>query len=300
MIIINRILVHQESVFQEDVTVLHSLHLVLSGRYAQLEGTLCIGGNHILAGIVHHVTVELERDALHRHRRAVVVDVAREHEVGVHPEVEVLRPVRVLIEGYRAAGVRSGIGAAVALTFNIYLIMAVGHTLAIDLIGQAAEFEVTGFIGIGRVSLGTRYDDLIGLAEHFETGHSRTVGHAHIAVDLTRHLASTHTGLAVDGSTFALVDALHLVVVGLLCEHRFILKEQLVQVGGYRVSPYCIVIVGMLAAQHAEEVVVAGRHFPEQRHAALAGLRRQFRNAAVVYEAVVLLLRCVNLDDGYH
>ena len=257
---VDGILVYQESVFQEDVTILYGLHIVLAGRYAQLEGTLRIGGNHLLAGIVHHVAVELERYALHRHRRAVIIDVTREDEVGVHPEVEVLCPVGVLVEGHRAACVGTSIGGGVfSIGHNPYHIMAIGLTLAIDMEGQIIKHKVAGVIGgcfVFRLSTGDGY--LVRLTFHYDAAYRSTVTHAHITLNHTRHGTATRTSLAVDGGSLALIDALHPVVVVLLCEYGLILVEQLVQVSGYRVGPCGIGIAGMLTAQYAEVVEVAG------------------------------------------
>ena len=58
------------------MTILHHLHLVLTLGYAQGEGTLRVGRDKLLAGIVNQLSVELERCTRHRHRGVAVVHIA--------------------------------------------------------------------------------------------------------------------------------------------------------------------------------------------------------------------------------
>ena len=69
-------MVLQETVIGKLVTFLHHLHLVLTLGYAQGEGTLRVGRDEMLAGIVNQLSVELERCTRHRHRGVAVVHIA--------------------------------------------------------------------------------------------------------------------------------------------------------------------------------------------------------------------------------
>ena len=75
------------------VSVLHSLHGVFTSGDAQFEGTLRVGGDDVLAGIVHQLSVEPERYAWNGNRGVAVIDVAGVDVISVEEEVEVLRPV---------------------------------------------------------------------------------------------------------------------------------------------------------------------------------------------------------------
>ena len=94
------IVILQISVVHEDVTILDGLYAVRTGRDVQRESTLRISNNEVLAGIVNlFAVVEFERHTGNRNRGASVIYVARINVICVHPEIEVLRPVAVLVKG---------------------------------------------------------------------------------------------------------------------------------------------------------------------------------------------------------
>ena len=96
---IEGIQVDQEALFGKRVTLLHGLYAVLTLGDAQRESALRVGDNRLLTGIVHHFAVEFERHTGYRNRGASVIYVARINIICIHPEIEVLRPVDVLVKG---------------------------------------------------------------------------------------------------------------------------------------------------------------------------------------------------------
>ena len=257
-------------------------------RNTQREGTLCVGCDDLLTGIMHHVAVKLERYSWHRYRGVAIIDVTRIDVVGVHEEIEVLRPVRVGREDHRTLIVRTCIVAAVTRYRHRDYI----SSSALE--RQSLELIVAGFVGLCRIeAIGT--GNIVGTALHSDTAQSGTVGHADITVNHTRGFAFARTGQALDISTLALPDALHLIVVGLLHQHGLVFEEQLVQVGGNGIGPCSIGIEAVQTAQHTEEVVVATGGLPNQFDAALLLVGCQRGDAVAVLETVVCQVALVNL-----
>ena len=172
--------------------------------------------------------------------------------------------------------------------------------LAIGLIGQFLERVVALVVCLCCVeALGTRCTGFW-LAFHGDACHCRAVRHAHIPFNHARCLALARSGQTLHMCALALPHTLHTVVVCLLRQHRVVLVEQLVQIGGEGVGEQGFLIVGVLAAQHTEEVVVAAGGRPHQLHAVLLGDGFQIRDAVAVQEAVALLVAFVSLLHRHH
>ena len=288
------VLVDEVAVVGKMVSFLHSLHGVCPSRNAQFESTLRVGGDEVLAGIVHQLSVEFERYARNRNGGVAVIDVAGVDVISVEEEVEVLLPVRTGREVHLAIGVGTGETASIARGYGRDFILAVG------LIGQFAECVIAMIVGFCFVDTVGARCPRDGLAFHGDACHCRTVRHAHIAFNQTCDLALARAGHALHMGAFALPHALHTVVVCLLCQHRLVLVGHLFQVGGEGVGEQGFFIVGVLASQHSEEVVVASRGLPHQLHAALLGDGFQRCDAVVVQETVILQVAFVRLLHRHH
>ena len=158
------------------VTVLLSLHTMGAGGDAQGKGSLIVGSNHLLTGIVHHITVKLERYARHGDAGVAIVHMARIDVVGIHVEVEVLRPVRTLGKGYHTIFIRTGI---TAIPYRDVV-------FAGGLIGQVRELVETCLVGRLCVFRTCTSDSASWRARDHDTCHCSTVGHTHIAAYPTR------------------------------------------------------------------------------------------------------------------
>ena len=75
LILADGIVIHQESAVSKVVVVLHGLDRVRTPRNAQRKGTLVVGDDDLVAGIVHHVAVQFERYTRHGNRGVAVVHV---------------------------------------------------------------------------------------------------------------------------------------------------------------------------------------------------------------------------------
>ena len=195
------------------MALLHSLHLVASGWNAQLERTLRVRLYRFLAGIVHHLSVETELHAWHRNRGVAIIYISTIDEIGVHVEVEVLRPVGVLGEVHLAARVWAGVAGIATLRRNVDDVDAVACAVAANLVRQFAELEVTRLVGDSGVECVSTRDGAFRTTFHCHACTRRAVCHAHVAAHTARRLALARRRRACDVDALALQHALHAIVV---------------------------------------------------------------------------------------
>ena len=286
--------VQQEPVVSQHVSLLHGLHAVWTVWDAQAEGTLVVGLNQVLAGIVHGLAVQFERYARHGDAGVAVIDVTRVNHILVLVEVVVGEHVGFARERDGAAA-REGLHASVHLHADIELTCAT--------IDQTFLLEVASLVS-GHLVLRTIErlgDRVFRFNGHLHTSHSGAVSHTHITANHgSRFTFARPDFRPYDMYTFTLGDAFHHVVVGLLYIHILVLEEILLYAPGDGVSPLRICIARVWTAQDAEEVALATRCAPVQHHAALFGGGAERVDFSEVHEFVVRPIALVTLPHLHH
>ena len=190
------------------MSVLHHLNAVAALRYANLEGTLIIGGNGLSVGVHHLNSVAQEANSRYWDTAAFVEHVAREEVVVGLREDNVGLQIDIFVEADELWVERSHTGG----------VTDGERVLAELLIYEASDFEVTRAVGLAAQHLGI-LDVSNGLCRNGVAGQTDAVGQTHVAAHHTCRTAASLFLSTTDVVALTLGHALNDIDVVVLRTH---------------------------------------------------------------------------------
>ena len=267
------------AVVGELVAVHHHLDGVDAWQHLERETTVVVRLQHFALRVVDRLAVHLEVGTLHGDARAVVHHEAREVLTVLYDDFAHRLVVAMGIEG--DAGALRREFYARTITDGTHFII----DFRIAVVRQFVGHVVSVVVGIDACHLLAVMKHV-----HLDTGGTRAVVEAHIALQSAGVLTLAHLRLSLGTvAALAVVDGHHLIFVGSQGRHAGVLVTHLVQVGGDDLP--VVVALTLYAAHHVEEVDGVAVGVPRQQHTALAGLRQQF----LLYLTAILVVELLEV-----